>query len=408
MVDIPAIARAIVGGIATVGPILCAVGVAYVSAALLGPRPRRARYALARRGFDPEGHLIPLDRGVVLATAAIVSLAVSFAIEEEVRVGPNRAIDQLLPEGAETWVLQHGTDHFMNNSAIDPASAEQVLAQLSDMGEGAVLVSGTLASVTVGEDRVTGFVFALPTSQNPVPRRGHTCESESDQPCLLPRSGAIVDAGEGVGIGDSISVRGVPLEVVAHPERPRSLLNRLVVYVDHEAFARIEPGSRYFAIATTAPVAELGPLPAGLEALSTDELRQRNEAFWAGNGTPLLLLLILLVMTFASTALYGALRTDYDRHRRLLSTLWALGQTRTEMLDTFLLRSLHLTALAAPPAAALSWILMAASSATILGFNGRITLLHLLGATGSVIACSLATISALAVATRNATPAAHL
>ncbi len=401
--DVPAIVQAVVRVLIVLGPPVTGIcGLIILRPNAEGAAGRK-RIGLARRGLSAGASSVrSVVRAVALPIIGATVLTVSFAIEEEVREGPSRSIDALV-DGSEpsSWVLQAGTRHLMNDSRVSASDTEAALADLRSEGIAAVPVRATLASLGTEDQSFSGFVFAIDPGAglNPKPAGENRCVSSVGEPCDIgSERGVIVDGGNGIDVGDEVSIRGREFEVVAHAAQPRSLINRLVVYVDPSAFDLIEPSETFYAILAAASrervraaLGASGDEP--FEVLSTEQIRAANEDFWAGNGTPLLLLLIGMIAAFAAASTYLSQRAEQEQNRYVLGTLWAIGLNRRQMVEVQLIRSLLAVAVATPVGWIASLVLLELTNRSIIGFSASARVSHLLAA--SALLCCGALLAAV-------------
>ena len=151
--------------------------------------------------------------------------------------------------------------------------------------------------------------------------------------CALADGEAVTDD-DVAPVGSTVTLRGRPLRVVAHTAKAASLLNRAVVFVTPAAFDRSD-GSReppFAAVAAGGPgrsaldAARAGErTPDELAVSSTAQIADANRRFWAGNGTPIMLILILLVMVFGGVAFYASREALHEQARAEIATLLAIG-----------------------------------------------------------------------------------
>lgn len=413
-IDVPELVQASVHALGLVGiPVTAVCFLLLIRPLVSDGKAGRKRFELAKRGLSENGGRLNLVRHLVLPLVGVTVLTVSFAIEEEVREGPSRAIQALSGEGAQaTWILQPGTGHLMNDSRIPADDTERIIQWLSDDGISAVPFKATLASLDADGRLLTGFVFAVDDEAglSPVPAPGSRCESNDGLPCVIGSGrGLVVDSGNGLELGDEVIIRGETFEVIAHAVEPRSLINRLVVYVSPAGFDLIEPAGTFYGVLARGDLRDVrSVLERGsfdnAEALSTKQVREANEDFWAGNGTPLLLLLIGMISVFAAVATYLGQRAEQEQNRLVLGTLWAIGLTRWQMVEVQLLRSLLAIGMAIPIGWLAANVLLGISNRSIIGFSADAQIGHLVASTALLCVGALVAAVSLQRRNRDATP----
>ncbi len=412
--DVPSLVQAAINALTLIGAPVAAICVLLLLRPLFLGSAGRTRLALARRGLSDDQHSGRSGfRLLLLPLVGLTALTVSFAIEQEVREGPTRSIDAFSGDEETSWILQTGTRHLMNDSRLPQTEVSGLLEDLDAAGIAAVPFNATLAAIKTDRRALTGFVFAASPEAglSPIPQPNHQCASADGDPCVLPdEASVIVDADNGIAVGDRLEIRGQDFTVVAHTAEPRSLINRLVVFVSPEGFARIEPLPTYYGVladttdtAAAAAVARSG-LSDHAEVLTTGAVRSANEDFWAGNGTPLLLLLIGMISAFAGVASYLGQRAEQEHNRTALGTLWALGLTRNQMVEVQLLRSLLAVAAATPLAWVVTVGLLQLLNRSIVGFSADPGVNHLIAGAALLCIGSLAAAIGLRRGNRNATP----
>lgn len=416
--DLTTIARDGVSVVRLVGPVLAAAGGVLLAAQLLTDAGR-ARLRLARRGLS--GGRRSWGRrllvGTLVPTLGVSALCVSLALEQEVREGPNRMLDQLQTEsGPAAWILQTGSGHLMDESHL-PAAAVTT-------GEraGAVPVWEQLALVgRPGSIPDTGLVLASanrgltpsPISP-PVDPASAACPVVA-QTCLLRPGQAIVDS-QSAPVGTTLVVRGQALTVVAHTTKPYSLLNRTVLFTNPALFHNGTSMSAPYALLVGGPdplahahaIAAASGVGAEVEVLSAAQVKQANSRFWAGNGTPLLLLIIALSAAFCGVALYAGRRATQQRERVALGTLLALGLRPGQACGVDLLRALSATVIATTLAWPTAVGMVALTNAGMIGFHATVSVAMAAAAVGLLVAADTLGTVALWLRLRGASITASL
>ncbi len=368
---------------------------------LAGP-PGRTRVRLAFRGLRTRQSRLPwLLTDVLTPLVGVIALASAFAIEQEVRQGPGRAIDQLVvdTDPARTWwLLQDGSDHFMNNSTLPTGTAEAVtaLATTADGVDWAYPFWAVLVQVDLARSPLTALVFGAGDNETVSPLSPRVSSDANcrvvNERCALDDDQIIVDANNGMRIGDLVEIRGSAFTVAGISQSPRGMLNRPVLFVNHAGFERIEgSGIEPFGAVLggdAGPVADLVKHvadPEFVDLVATASLRSANERFWTGNGTPLLLLLVLLICAFAGAAMFAARQTEHERNRAIVGTLRAIGLNRWSAIELDLAQSALTVLKVTVPAWLIASALIVGANRAILGFTADLTLNHVIGATGLLV-----------------------
>lgn len=398
--NLPFIATNALSVVRAVGPGIALLGV-FVVLAHLASRGGRARLRLARRGLSggATSWARRLFAGTLIPLLGIAALTVSIALEKEVREGPNRMIDRL-QQGADDqhleWIMQAGTGHFMDTSrlpAVTTSRAGAEPARFQVLYEQLALIERA--------DRIpdTGLVLGLPAQSTflaPEVTRDSTC-TQTDGRCQLKPGEAVADAAQ-YPLGTRLRIRDRDVTVVGHTREPYSLINRSVVFTNLDVFQRadgsMEPAYAVLSIGPGSPAAaqELvasTPDPAAVEVLSPSDLKRENTRFWAGNGTPLILLMIALSATFCGVALYAARRAMQQREHVVLGALQSLGLRPGQASSIDLLRSTLATLVAAVGAAPLAYVLVRVTNAGMIGFHAPVEPLMVVAAAGLIIFANL-------------------
>lgn len=412
MLDIPTISGGIIRGLYAVAVPIAIVVAAFMLHARFGAGPAgRARWRVGLRGLTPvssRNRVKQVAAGTLVPLLAATALIVSLSIEREVRTGPNRTIDTLASsvsdDGELYWVLQQGTEHLMNDSRISQNLITALVAA-SEAAPGVMGVQPFWAQLVLLEHdgrTLTGFLFAAngeggsPSPLSPSVRSGHSCSLEAGR-CNLADNQVIVDPGEGLAIGESLTVRGQHLEVVAHTDRPRSLLNRLVLFTTLKDYGRVagtEVPDAYGLLVLARDRASVLDLvdTAGaadvVEVLSTEELRDENSRFWTGNGTLIVLLLVLIIISFSAAALFSARRAEQQRAIVTQGILRSLALSPGEAAHVDLLRSWIIAVKAIPLAVPAVFVLIRATNVAVVGFRAELTVLMVFAAASLILIAS--------------------
>ena len=385
-VDVTELARDSVATLSATGPIALALTCAALAVVVATPRGRSA-WMLGRRGLHgrrPSARR-QLLMGLAIPLIAVTSTSVSLGFERELREGPNRVLFQLVGgDGRElSWLMQADTRHFMNDSRL-PSTAVTSLRR----SPGAALYWSQLSDMTPRTGNpITALIIARSgpggrgSAPAPVDRATARCQVRANA-CALADGEAVTDD-DVAPVGATVTLRGRPLRVVAHTAKAASLLNRAVVFVTPAAFDRSD-GSReapFAAVAAGAPgraaldAARAGqPAPDELAVSSTAQIADANRRFWAGNGTPLMLILILLVMVFGGVAFYASRKALHEQARAEIATLLAIGVPPRVLGAAELARTAISACVAALIGGPLAVAIVAVADSQILGFHAAVEL----------------------------------
>lgn len=410
--DITAAARAVLHAVRVAGPSVAVLGLVLVVAAM-ATRPGRARLKLALVGLSGEARRRSSTlflTALVVPSIAVTVLAVSLALEAEVREGPNRMVDRLVAGVGEpadlTWVMQSGTEHFMNDSrirdsaeaAFSASSSTGVLAYWSQLAEIEFADGGRQASLVLapaqGESAQGEGVSPLAPEVDPTTSR---CDLENGR-CHLEPDDVVADADVG-SIGEVVTIRGRELRIVAHPRDPMSLLNRAVVFTSPDLFrtpSATTPDSDAYGFIVAGPDSRMRAEEFlettaldDVQLITTEEVEEANSEFWAGNGTTLVLLVIAMTTLFCGASLYNARRASQEQARVSIATLRAIGLTPARSVSVDLTRTLLITIGATAIAAPCAIGVIALTNAGILGFHAMVTPTMVVAGAGILVAADL-------------------
>lgn len=397
--DITSLSLALIGAVRTLGPTVAALGFGFLvlqSASVRG----RARLMLGFRGLSGR-RVSPARRavaGTLVPLLGIVALTVSLSLEQEVRLGPNRMIEQLQgdTDGASaSWILQRGSGHFMNDSRLS-----QALAGAVGTDPRVLPLYEQLAFVEPERQPAdTALVLGLAPSAAALSPLVDTstarCRVQEGR-CALDRSQVVVDPTQ-YRIGTRMVIRGHEVTVAAHTRKPYGLINRVVVFADPSVLAVNGQPAPLYALVVIGPdsraraqtlLAEAGA-EGEAEVLSSDQVTTENARFWAGNGTPLVLLMITLSGIFCGVALYAARRALQERERVISATLRALGLRPGQAAQVDLLRALIATALAGLAAWPIAAAIIAFTNQGMIGFHASVTPTMVAAAVGLIVGSSV-------------------
>lgn len=394
------LARAVLGGVRLIGPILVGVAVTVLVLDILST-PGRTRLRLAHAGLSrrARSRLRRLLGGTLVPALGIAALTVSLSLEHEVREGPNRMIDQLQAGAGNwqpTWILQRGTSHFMDDSRLPDAVLTAARADSSGAAHAVWEQLATVQKVSGTAD--TGLILAVPAADRTSPLRP-AVDPETAR-CTVVQSTCVLQPGQAVTdssvapVGSRLQVRGQFLTVIANTRMPFSLINRAVVFTDVSLFTRTNgtmdpayavvvggPGS----LRHGAELARASGRSDAVEVLTGAQVKANNATFWAGNGTPLLLLVISLSALFCGVALYAARRAFHHRERTSTGTLQALGVSLPQICRIDTMRATLVCLIAAIAATPLAYAILRGVDAGMLGFHATLTAVYVLSAAGLLI-----------------------
>ena len=352
-VDVAAIGREGIAGLELGAPwLLGATG--FGTLVMARNRSGRTRLTLAARGLSAhdatKGGMQRVLAGAALPAVTATSFATGFMIDQGIRDNPNQSVESIAgsvqraagEDQAVTWAFKPGTKHFMNQSFIAQDTVNQVRAGADDSPITSVSVYKTdLTTVpTANNPDQAGLKVAVenapgqPSPATPEVEADAICEIVQER-CVLGPHDLIVDSGEGLAIGDTVEIHDDTYTVVAHPQQAQSLLNRLTVYSGLSQEEREEGYSGMVAISPSTQdvetlIAQLG-LEGKLDTQTTEELKQYNEEFWSGNGTPLIVVLEAIACTLGMGIALKLARDERNNARPQLATMSAIGFSRGDV-----------------------------------------------------------------------------
>lgn len=144
------------------------------------------------------------------------------------------------------------------------------------------------------------------------------------------------------------------------------------------------------------------PTPDGLEVRSTAEIAEANRRFWAGNGTPLLLILIVMVMVFGGVAFYASRKALHEQARAEIATLLAVGVPPQVLATSELVRTALSAGMAALIGGPLAIAIVAVANAQILGFHAAVQLSMVAASAGLMVIAGIGAIVGTGVRLRRA------
>jgi len=396
-VDVTEIARDSVSALSAIGPVALVVTGVALAVVVASPR-RRSAWMLGRRGLhgprpSPRRQLL---MGLAIPLIAVTATSVALAFERELREGPNRVLYRVVEDrgGELSWLMQADTRHFMNDSRLPAAAVADVRrspaaalfwSQLSDVTPR----SGRPITALIIARSAPGGAAAAPVQVDPPTAR---C-SVSSGACRLAADEAVTDD-DVAPVGSAVTLRGRRLRVVAHTAQAVSLLNRAVVFVhpaafDHSAGSREQP---FAAVAAGAngragldAIRTRQAMRQGLEVRSTAQIADANRRFWAGNGTPLLLILIVIVMVFGGVAFYASRKALHEQARAEIATLLAVGVPPHVLATAELVRTALSACVAGLLGGPLAIAIVALANSQILGFHAAVQLTMVAASAGLMV-----------------------
>lgn len=351
--------------------------------------------------------------GIAVPAAGITALSTAFMIQTEVAEGPNRmvesqvaAVQEAAPTGKTiTFNWEVGTEHYMEGSHIAAADVTNTLAALQ-----AARVPGVQTIIPFKADltdirtkdnpnQASLIISVVPDNANgtsaiaPEVRPGAICETVNDRCALRPHE-LVVDAGEGLEIGDTTEVRGETATVVGFAEESQSLMGRPVMF---KGLTERDLRSGYSGFVTVADsheaaedmLVQLG-LDENIHAQTPGELLERNKDFWNRNGTPLIMLLVANTAMFATVTFTALRRGERERTRSQMAAMRSLGTSRAQIAGLQFSRLALEAGRSVIPAAAIAKGLELGIGAMMTGFHGTVTPATIAASTGMVVAIQTA------------------
>lgn len=354
-----------------------------------------------------------IRRGVALPALGILALSSAFMINQGINEGPQQSISAMADGAAKAagtttdnifWAFQPGTNHFMDRSDISPEtiaeiqryatssvpSDMQALAFKADLTTVPTQHSSSQAGLVMRTENIDG---EHPSPLTPKVKEGALCKVV-DERCVLDAGELIVDAKEGLSIGQSVEIQGSPYKVVAFSQESQSLLDRLVVYT---GMSEADRQKDYFGLAIEANskadiekmIKDLH-LEQQLSAETTDELLEYTKDFWEHNGTPLVALLVLDTMLLGTASLAAYKQSKYEENRNHYGLLRSLGMGKRELRRQMRIDSTLTTAKAIVPAYAGAAAIEIFLNSSLPGFHTELNPLMVGGAAGLLLASQVA------------------
>lgn len=388
-IDVTALARHIINVIEFAGPPLFGLTTLYMALLPLRQSGRQA-LLLAHRGLTGGRRhwWRRVVAGLAIPLLTVTSISVSLAVEREIRNGPNRMLGEIIDSAGPDakWLLQTGTDHFMDTSRL-PRSAAGWASRLpgtETIWEQLSAVTARSGSATTSLILARSVAPGMPTPSYAVQPVGAQCRPRDGR--CSPQSGqAIVDS-DVAPVGARLMLRGRPLTVVAHFKAPASLLNRAVIVVSPSSFMADGVMAPPFAVVAGSPraIRVLDALAhrsrGALEVRTTHAIESANERFWAGNGTPISMILILLIVAFATVAYFASRRADQEQARASLATLLAVGVKPRVVMQTEIVRAWINSLVAGTVGVPIGIMIVDLADSQILGFHAGVNAVMALSA----------------------------
>ncbi len=439
-VDLNEMGRNTVDVMTQYSPYMLLAGGAFVGGlALSRNRLDQSKLRLANRGLDynNKNRLQSAFAGTLIPAIGAIALTTSFSIEEEIRTGPNRVISAIEADISDQddnrdlyWVLQDDTDYFMNTSSIsfdDKKEQKNFFAQAENNNELDILPFHLdLTEIDMPQNHrhnhqpalVIGAPSEDKTTPSPIYPETETSDCmKAENSCVLESDELIIDTNEGINIGDTITVRGEEYNVAGLAKDSRSLLNRLAVFTSQEGVERFRKSddNSYYGLAVEAEsledieelLQEFG-MDDSQEILSTEELLDNNSEFWEGNGTTLMMLLIMNISAFGGISMYERKRAEQEYNRSDIATLRSLGMSVKDIAQIDFARATITTAKASIPVMPVSYVVSEMSNVGIAGFNSEIDSAMVAGAAGTILTAKTAGVALLTKRLRKISPAENL
>jgi hypothetical protein len=371
-------------------------------------KPKRASRPSGRGG------LRKAMAGALVPAAGITALSVAFMIQDEVGSGPNRAVTTVVQgataraaeDPAHNTIMinwQSGTKHFMESSVI-PANDITRTARAVQAGQvpgvkDILPFKADLTEIPTRDNKhQAGLVLGVmseagrPSSLVPEVRPGAIC-TMAENKCILGENQAVVDAGEGLKVGDHVEIRGQDVTVVGLAKTPQSLMNRLVMF---KGISEEDLRTGYSGFATVAHSQEdaeamLDQLKLeGVEAETTQELLDQNRDFWERNGTPLIMLMVGDTLMLAGFSFAAIRRGEKERSKPHIAALRAMGASCGQIAGLQHGQIALQTAKAIVPAAITSEVLTMAINSLMTGFHGQMNATTIGASAGIVLLTQVA------------------
>ena len=405
-VDITEAGRGFIDVAETAAPILLGAAALQIGAMTL-TRPGRKNLEMSALGLHSNERNIykTLIGGMLLPTIGIGALSTALMIEDGIHRGADKNISSITsslkaehPNKQVTWILQKGSNHFMNDSDISPGVYNDVKQQISDQGQSTMNVSPFYRDLvtlpTKYSDNQASMIISVSGASPILPevKDGAICDIQG-QRCNLKEDEIIVDEGEGFNIGDSVQIRGHQFRVVAYPREDQSLVNRLIAYTgvsdamtdkSHYGLASLVDSKE-----DTVRLIEDMHLEDQLDVLSTEEFMDLNNDFWSHNGTPLLILLIGDIAIFAGVTFSAMKKFEQERDRPVLATLRAVGASSSQIAHQQYARTTIQTSKGILPGAAIAGLTAVAINNLLPGFSGEITPSMIAASSGLALAVQM-------------------
>ncbi len=218
----------------------------------------------------------------VLTVAMVGAVNASLsAVEQAITEGPSSAVTEGLLDtlglennaGGILVLAQHKHLSFMDTSHITAPEADRLLAACHTYGDTFVPFALDLPYIDSPEGGFNGLRI---TTVDP------------------NREPAVVASSTVAAPGDEIRINGQPSRVTATGPAGLDFINRTTIVQTTPQLDR-----PYWGLFVVAPSADLEPCAdetAGLAAITVKQLTANNRSFWERNGTPILLVLTLVLM----------------------------------------------------------------------------------------------------------------
>ncbi|MGK2956800.1 MAG: hypothetical protein ACSLFB_00035 [Acidimicrobiales bacterium] len=374
--------------------ILTLVSVVAIIAALVFVWPGRIKQfrievEMANQWYRAKGrrHAIVLTLVSSFLPAAVV---LSIAIENEVRTGGSRLVNAI---GPDSWVTAVGADDWINSSFVPG----KVFDRLKQEG---VKVSATHRYFTKfnGQDLFV-LSYDSPTSfMAPKITSGRHIQNNRE---------AIIDKELKLSLGDTVTLRGIPFQVVGTTSGVSSL-GKTAVFIDEKPMlTELAMTTSYTAIAV---MGKQETLPRwlfeqpGLQVKTNASFVAGNDSFWARNGSPITTALVVVILTLSGGFMFANKRSQlalnhYDNAAlRLIGTRW--NTIRNIELQTSLRRAFASTPIS------FIWAFpgLAVVNEITAGFNAELELKYFVWAAAMVVLMSVVSIALLSPEYRRLSP----
>lgn len=322
--------------------------------------------------------------GTALATTVFVTATAG--IEHEVSQGPERVLNRttslLSPNDDNPHIfVQNKGAMFMNNSYIDRGLADRFAAIATEQGISVVPFNRELVDIRNkgGTASKTSLVLGVPA--HTFNTLSGSTEASNEVDCT--KMSVIADRAVGANIGDTITLNDQLAEVVGVTDGISSMNRVGVIGKEKEVASCLQrsQSAPYYGMVIGGDKTQIQELATqeGLHeegvTLTSKELAQNNRRFWQANGTPILLQMTGYILGFGLIANRNERRATFERDKKELGMMRALGVSIKDLRAVESLRALRESAsaaiLAGPLAVGLATVVNAAEHGLRVGISAR-------------------------------------